>query len=103
MMNAHPQLVVAPSRGQQNRRQWSPNGEGSTYLIETLYMKPTLLVLLAVVVMSTSTHAQPDRRKSLDQAVSGGTRSLRRLRLSAETDRRGDRESYNIRILTRDG
>ena len=33
-------------------------------------MKPTLLILLAAVVMSTSTLAQPDRRKSLDQAVS---------------------------------
>ncbi len=66
-------------------------------------MKPTLLVLLAVVVMSTSTHAQPDRRKSLDQAVSEARDRYDGRVLSAETDRRGDRESYNIRILTRDG
>ena len=49
-------------------------------------MKPTLLVLLAVVVMSTSTHAQPDRRKSLDQAVSEARDRYDGRVLSAETE-----------------
>jgi len=65
-------------------------------------MKLISLMMLAGVILSTSAIAG-DRRKSLDEAVSEARDRFRGRVLSAETDRRGGRESYNIRILTDDG
>lgn len=59
--------------------------------------------LLALLVLSLPAAADPDRRKSLDQAVSEARDRYNGRVLSAETQRDGDRESYRIRILTRDG
>lgn len=66
-------------------------------------MKLIPLILLAGVLLSTSALAHGDRRKSLDEAVSEARDRYPGRVLSAETDRRGGRESYNIRILTNDG
>ena len=64
-------------------------------------MKSTGSLLLAVILMSASALAQAGRRISLEDAVSEARHQGRVL--SAETDRRGGRESYRIRILTKDG
>jgi len=66
-------------------------------------MKPTLLTLLAVLSLSPLVLAQPGRYTSLDQAVAQARERYNGRVLSAETQRRGGRESHNIRILTRDG
>ena len=66
-------------------------------------MKSTALLLLALLALSASVLAQPDRRTSLEQAVSEARDRYPGKVLSAETDRRGGQESYNIRILTDDG
>jgi len=66
-------------------------------------MKPTGSILLAVVILGASALAQADRRASLEDAVSEARGRYPGRVLSAETDRRGGRESYKIRILTRDG
>lgn len=60
-------------------------------------------LLLAGLLLSTAAIADRDRRKSLDEAVSEARDRYPGRVLSAETDRRGGRESYNIRILTDDG
>ena len=59
-----------------------------------------LLTLCALLVASA---AQADRRTSLEDAVSEARGRHPGRVLSAETDRRGGRESHKIRILTRDG
>lgn len=66
-------------------------------------MKSTGSLLLAVVALSVSALAQADRRTSLEDAVSDARNRYPGRVLSAETDRRGGRESHNIRILTKDG
>jgi len=66
-------------------------------------MKPTGSILLAVVILGGSALAHADRRTSLDDAVSEARGRYPGRVLSAETDRRGGRESHQIRILTRDG
>ncbi|MCW9078721.1 MAG: PepSY domain-containing protein [Gammaproteobacteria bacterium] len=66
-------------------------------------MKATGSILLAVALLGASALAQADRRTSLDDAVSEARDRYPGRVLSAETDRRGGRESYKIRILTRDG
>ena len=59
--------------------------------------------LLALCALLVSSAAQADRRTSLEDAVSEARGRHPGRVLSAETDRRGGRESHNIRILTRDG
>ena len=66
-------------------------------------MKPLPLLLLTAILLSTSALAHGDRRKSLDEAVSEARDRYPGRVLSAETERRGGRESYSIRILTDDG
>ena len=66
-------------------------------------MRPLPLLLLPATLLSTSALAHGDRRKSLDEAVSEARDRYPGRVLSAETERRGGRESYNIRILTDDG
>ena len=66
-------------------------------------MKPIGSILLAVVILGASALAQADRRTSLEDAVSEARGRHPGRVLSAETDRRGGRESHRIRILTRDG
>jgi uncharacterized membrane protein YkoI len=66
-------------------------------------MKSIASLLLAVVVLSAPTLVQADRRTSLEDAVSEARGRYPGRVLSAETDRRGGRESHRIRILTRDG
>lgn len=61
------------------------------------------LVLLVGLLISGLAAAHGDRRKSLDEAVSEARDRYNGRVLSAETDRRGGRESYNIRILTDEG
>jgi len=58
---------------------------------------------LAAIVLSASTLVQADRRTSLDEAVSEARGRHPGRVLSAETDRRGGRDSHKIRILTQDG
>ena len=59
--------------------------------------------LLALCALLVASAAQADRRTSLEDAVSEARGRHPGRVLSAETDRRGGRESHNIRILTRDG
>ena len=59
--------------------------------------------LLALCALLVSSGAQADRRTSLEDAVSEARGRHPGRVLSAETDRRGGRESHKIRILTRDG
>jgi len=66
-------------------------------------MRPTFLILLAVLVLSASSLAHPGRYTSLDQAVSQARERYDGRVLSAETQRRGGRETHNVRILTPDG
>jgi uncharacterized membrane protein YkoI len=66
-------------------------------------MRQTLLLLLVASLLSSAALAGHDRRKSLEEAVSEARDRYNGRVLSAETERRGDRESHNIRILTRDG
>lgn len=66
-------------------------------------MKATGSTLLAAIVLSASTLVQADRRTSLDDAVSEARGRHPGRVLSAETDRRGGRDSHKIRILTQDG
>jgi uncharacterized membrane protein YkoI len=66
-------------------------------------MKWKNALLLTALVLGTATHAAADRRTSLEEAVSEARGRYPGRVLSAETDRRGDRESHRIRILTRDG
>ncbi|MBT8428677.1 MAG: PepSY domain-containing protein [Gammaproteobacteria bacterium] len=66
-------------------------------------MKATGSILLAIALLGASALAQADRRTSLEDAVSEARGRYPGRVLSAETDRRGGRESYKIRILTRDG
>lgn len=65
-------------------------------------MKTVALTLLSVLLLSTAAIAR-DGHKSLDEAVSEARDRYPGRVLSAEKERRGDRESYNIRILTDDG
>ena len=60
-------------------------------------------ILLAATILNAAAGPHGDRRKSLDEAVSDARERYPGRVLSAETDRRGGRESYNIRILTDDG
>lgn len=62
-----------------------------------------LPVLLAALLSTLPAAADPDRRKSLEQAVSEARDRYDGRVLSAETQRDGGRESHRIRILTRDG
>ncbi len=66
-------------------------------------MRQTLLLLLVASLLGSAAFAGHERRKSLDEAVSEARDRYNGRVLSAETERRGDRESHNIRILTRDG
>jgi len=66
-------------------------------------MRATGSILLAAIVLSASTLVQADRRTSLDEAVSEARGRHPGRVLSAETDRRGGRDSHKIRILTQDG
>lgn len=66
-------------------------------------MRSTFLMLLAVLALSSQTMAQPGRYTSLDQAVSQARERYHGRVLSAETERRGGRETHNVRILTPDG
>ena len=66
-------------------------------------MRSTGPVLLAIVALSASALVQADRRTSLEEAVSEARGRYPGRVLSAETDRSSGRDSYNIRILTRDG
>ena len=66
-------------------------------------MKSIGPLLLTVLVLGVPSLAQADRRTSLDEAVSEARDRHPGRVLSAETDRRGGRESHRIRILTRDG
>jgi uncharacterized membrane protein YkoI len=66
-------------------------------------MKSIGPLLLAAVVLSTSGLAEAGRRTSLEDAVSDARVRHPGRVLSAETDRRGGRESHKIRILTKDG
>lgn len=59
--------------------------------------------LLALCALLVASAAQADRRTSLEDAVSEARGRHPGRVLSAETDRRGGRESHKIRILTRDG
>ena len=63
-------------------------------------MNTTLLAACALLLASA---AQADRRTSLEDAVSEARGRHPGRVISAETDRRGGRESHKIRILTRDG
>lgn len=60
-----------------------------------------LIVLLALVLAVPV--AVAERRMSLEQAVSEARERYNGRVLSAETERRGGRDSYRIRILTDDG
>jgi len=66
-------------------------------------MKSIASLLLVVITLVVPGIAQADRRTSLEDAVSEARGRYPGRVLSAETDRRGGRESYKIRILTRDG
>ena len=66
-------------------------------------MKRRYIVLLTVLMLGISAQAEADRRTSLEEAVSEARGRHPGRVLSAETDRRGGRESHRIRILTRDG
>ena len=66
-------------------------------------MKLAGSVLLTVLMLVASTLAQADRRTSLEDAVSEARNRHPGRVLSAETERRGGRDSHRIRILTRDG
>jgi len=66
-------------------------------------IRPTFLMLLAVLPLSVSALAHPGRYTSLDQAVSQARERYHGRVLSAETERRGGRETHNVRILTPDG
>ncbi len=68
-----------------------------------LSTKRQLCWLLAGILLSTGSLAQPDRRTSLDQAVEEARGRFPGRVLSAETQRQGGRESHSIRILTDDG
>jgi uncharacterized membrane protein YkoI len=59
--------------------------------------------LLTILALGISTQAGADRRTSLEDAVSEARDRYPGRVLSAETRRRGDKESHRIRILTRDG
>lgn len=66
-------------------------------------MKRIDTTLLAICALLVTSAAQADRRTSLDDAVSEARGRHPGRVLSAETDRRGGRDSHKIRILTRDG
>ena len=65
-------------------------------------MRLLALCLLALTILGSAAVAG-DRRKSLEEAVSEARSQYPGRVLSAETDRQGGRESYNIRILTDEG
>ncbi|MDJ0739261.1 MAG: hypothetical protein QNJ91_06065 [Gammaproteobacteria bacterium] len=69
----------------------------------TQRLSETLLALLLGVTIALPALAGPDRRKSLDEAVSDARDRYNGRVLSAETQRRNGRESHRIRILTDDG
>jgi uncharacterized membrane protein YkoI len=71
-------------------------------------MRPTtpdiaLLVLLAAALTAAGPAAAAERRTSLEQAVSEARERYNGRVLSADTERRGGRETHRIRILTDDG
>jgi uncharacterized membrane protein YkoI len=66
-------------------------------------MRRTLPLLLVTLALGVPAFAEPDRRTSLDEAVSQARERYNGRVLSAETQRNGERESHRIRILTRDG
>lgn len=66
-------------------------------------MKSFASSLLVIVMLGIPLLAQADRRTSLEDAVSEARGRYPGRVLSAETHRRGGRESHSIRILTRDG
>jgi len=66
-------------------------------------MKRKDILLLTALLLSLCSQAEADRRTSLEEAVSEARGRHPGRVLSAETERRGGRESHRIRILTRDG
>ena len=66
-------------------------------------MQPKLIFAAALLLSSLAASAQHGRYTSLDQAVSEARERYDGRVLSAETERRGGRESHNIRVLTPDG
>lgn len=66
-------------------------------------MNRVLLTLLLSLIMALPAAAGPDRRKSLDEAVSDARDRYPGRVLSAETQHRNGRESHRIRILTDQG
>ncbi len=63
------------------------------------------LVLLSLVLLlgSSAAGAGPERRTSLDEAVSDARERYPGRVISAETRRKDGREYHNVRILTGDG
>ena len=66
-------------------------------------MKHICLMIVVGLMLSNSVFAQPDRRTSLEPAISEARDRYPGKVLSAETRRRSGRESHRIRILTDDG
>jgi len=66
-------------------------------------MKIKLVTTAALLLASSLVLAGPERRTSLDEAVSEARERYNGRVLSAETRRRNGHETHNIRILTRDG
>ena len=60
-------------------------------------------MLSTTLVLGLCDQAAADRRTSLEEAVAEARDRHPGRVLSAETDRRGGRESHRIRIFTRDG
>jgi len=66
-------------------------------------MKKHLLMIALLMLGSSTLLAGPERRTSLEQAVSEARDRYKGRVLSAETQRRGQADTHNIRILTDDG
>lgn len=62
-----------------------------------------LVTLLVLLLASTLACAGPERRTSLDEAVSDARERYPGRVISAETRQRDGHEYHNVRILTRDG
>jgi uncharacterized membrane protein YkoI len=69
--------------------------------LQTRSLAKRLGVLCIMLLLASG--AQADRRISLEQAVNEARDRYPGRVLSAETERRGGRESHQIRILTEDG
>jgi len=64
---------------------------------------PKFMPLIALLLISSVAWSAPDRRTSLDEAVSEARDRYNGRVISAETRRNNGRETHNVRILTRDG